>query len=815
LKTYEKNIWFLLTFISLAVAQHLPAQGTAFTYQGQLQNNGGPASGAYDFTFALFTTNDPATAQAVGGTLTNLDVGVTNGLFTTTLDFGPVFTGNAAWLAVGVRTNGGGGFNPLTPWQALTPTPYALYAPSAGAAASASLVAGSNIVGTLAAAQLPAGVLTNGAGSVNLTGVFTGDGTGLSNVTATALAPNNPGAATYQTNTYSTNSYPVNGTYTITVPPWGGQMVVKLWGAGGGYGADFANDKTSGGGGAFSQATLNVTPGETFALVVGQSGLDGAGLGENDGSGGVGASGYFGGSGAGGQASSLFQFTGSVYIMKAVAGGGGGGGIDYGGQAGQANGSGAGYATNATTTGLASLNLMGGDGTPGSTEIQASGGGGGGYGGGSGGNEGSQAGGGGSFGDITISGTNGVPGNSGDPNYLAGSAGAGQDGLGVVIFSPPPPFFAFSMPVQAPFFVGDGSQLTNLAAARLTGTVSWSSLPNSLVTNNATGVTLSGTFTGNGSGLTSLPATAALRTGGNTFSGNQIITNGSVGIGTTTPGTHAMLEVDGTRTGINALNYEYLYPGQVGVIQGTDPITTSIYAAGSIVGLEVFAFSDARIKNISGVFDSARDLATLMGIQITDYTYKDTVARGSRPQKKVIAQQVEQVYPQAVNRTTDVVPDIYRKAKIQDGWVYLDTDLKVGERVKLMGAQDAGVYEVLAVRPGAFRTAFRPVTDEVFVYGREVKDFHTVDYDAIAMLNVSATQELNRRVQAQAAELRVGEDKIAALAEANQNLEHELEEQKEQAGRLQAEFDQLQKVLAGLNRTGGANLTLNQGANAP
>ena len=744
--------------------------------------------------------------------MTNLDVAVTNGLFTTTLDFGPVFTGNAAWLAVGVRTNGGGGFNPLTPWQSLTPTPYAHYAPTAGAAASASWVAGSNIVGTLAAAQLPAGVLTNGAGSVTLTGVFTGDGSGLSNVTAAALAPNSPGADTYQTNASATNAYPVNGIYTITVPSWAGQMVVKLWGAGGGYGSDIVNDEISGGGGAFSQATLNVTPGETFVLVVGQSGLDGGGLGANDGSGGVGDSGYFGGSGVGGQASSLFQFTGSVYIMKAVAGGGGGGGFNYGGQAGQANGSGAGYAPNATTTGLASLNLMGGDGTPGSTEIQASGGGGGGYGGGSGGNEGSQAGGGGSYGDITMSGTNGVPGNSGDPNYLAGSAGAGQDGLGVVIFSPPPLFFAFSMPVHAPFFVGDGSQLTNLNAARLTGTVSWSSLPNSLVTNDATGVTLSGTFSGNGSGLTSLPATAALRTGGNTFSGNQIITNGSVGIGTTTPGTHAMLEVDGTRTGINALNYEYLYPGQVGVIQGTDPITTSIYAAGSIVGLEVFAFSDARIKNISGVSDSARDLATLMGIQITDYTYKDTVARGSRPQKKVIAQQVEQVYPQAVNRTTDVVPDIYQKAKIQDGWVELATDLKAGERVKLMGAQDAGVYEVLAVRPGAFRTAFRPATDEVFVYGREVRDFHTVDYDAIAMLNVSATQELTRRVQAQAAELRAGEDKIAALAEANQNLEHELEEQKEQAGRLQAEFDQLQKVLARLDRPVGTVLTLNQAA---
>ena len=35
----------------------------------------------------------------------------------------------------------------------------------------------------------------------------------------------------------------------------------------------------------------------------------------------------------------------------------------------------------------------------------------------------------------------------------------------------------------------------------------------------------------------------------------------------------------------------------------------------------------------------------------------------------------------------------------------------------------------------------------VFVYGREMDDFHTVDYDAISMLNVSATQEQQGRIE--------------------------------------------------------------------
>jgi hypothetical protein len=49
----------LLIALALLAAVNLQlstafAQGTAFTYQGQLQNNGSPASGTYNLTFTLF-----------------------------------------------------------------------------------------------------------------------------------------------------------------------------------------------------------------------------------------------------------------------------------------------------------------------------------------------------------------------------------------------------------------------------------------------------------------------------------------------------------------------------------------------------------------------------------------------------------------------------------------------------------------------------------------------------------------------------------------------------------------------------------------
>src|SRR6266478_2007660 len=67
------------------------AQGTAFTYQGVLNAGGNPVTGPYDFNFNLFLTDlggNPA-APAVPRTA----VGVTNGLFVTTIGFGDIFTG--------------------------------------------------------------------------------------------------------------------------------------------------------------------------------------------------------------------------------------------------------------------------------------------------------------------------------------------------------------------------------------------------------------------------------------------------------------------------------------------------------------------------------------------------------------------------------------------------------------------------------------------------------------------------------------------------------------------------------------------------
>ena len=98
------------------------AQGTAFTYQGRLNNSNSPVNGRYDLTFVLF--NAPSGGSAVAGPVATNGVAVSNGLFAVEIDFGSgIFNGTAYWLENGVRTNGVGGYTTLVPRQALSPAP--------------------------------------------------------------------------------------------------------------------------------------------------------------------------------------------------------------------------------------------------------------------------------------------------------------------------------------------------------------------------------------------------------------------------------------------------------------------------------------------------------------------------------------------------------------------------------------------------------------------------------------------------------------------------------------------------------------------
>jgi hypothetical protein len=128
-----KILSLLVIILCLGNFTPVPAQGTAFTYQGELTSGNGAANGNYDFIFSLYNVPTNGTALATVNNITN--VFVTNGYFIASIDFGPTIDAGSFWLDIQVRSHNGGveepHFNELTPRQPITPAPQAIYAENA------------------------------------------------------------------------------------------------------------------------------------------------------------------------------------------------------------------------------------------------------------------------------------------------------------------------------------------------------------------------------------------------------------------------------------------------------------------------------------------------------------------------------------------------------------------------------------------------------------------------------------------------------------------------------------------------------------
>ena len=202
---------------------------------------------------------------------------------------------------------------------------------------------------------------------------------------------------------------------------------------------------------------------------------------------------------------------------------------------------------------------------------------------------------------------------------------------------------------------------------------------------------------------------------------------------------------------------------------------------GRLVADRFSAISDARLKKITGASNGANDLAMLTKLQITDYVMKDDLSQKPRQNKKVIAQQVAEVFPQAVSTQEGAVPDLLTAVTAREGLVTLKKELPVavkkGDMLKVYAKNPKGgetssrVTKVAGVTKEGFQLEDK-LEGRVFLYGHQVNDLRSVDYEAIAMLNVSATQEIKKELDA---EVTKRDAEIKALRAENVTLRAALE----------------------------------------
>jgi hypothetical protein len=208
--------------------------------------------------------------------------------------------------------------------------------------------------------------------------------------------------------------------------------------------------------------------------------------------------------------------------------------------------------------------------------------------------------------------------------------------------------------------------------------------------------------------------------------------------------------------------------------------------------------SDRRIKtNIVDVPDNLA-LQQLRSIPCRYYEYIDKIERGSDQTIGFIAQEVKSIIPMAVSEQKEIIPDVYKK--INSTWTSVDdkfnmssSDLSNVSDVKYRfyvsnnsDYSDEKKIELIGNSDDTF--TFDVQYTNVFCYGSEVEDFHTLDKNKLFTVNFSATQEIDRIQQTHITE-------IASLKTENQEQQTKINTLETENQQQQTKINELTSII--------------------
>jgi len=251
-------------------------------------------------------------------------------------------------------------------------------------------------------------------------------------------------------------------------------------------------------------------------------------------------------------------------------------------------------------------------------------------------------------------------------------------------------------------------------------------------------------------------------------------------------------------SGANIEAISLLYPD---VLNISLRVSTNIWTSQTLV-----YNSDRRIKeNITEVPDDL-SLQKIRDISCCYYEYKDKISRGHSKTIGFIAQQVKEHMPMAISLQKLIIPNEMRSIENPQWSTLTDAsgnntykltipdleDVSGNTKYKFYVSNDPSGNDEkekeISMENDTKSFIFREQWNNVFLYGKEVDDFHTLDKQKLFALNFSATQEIDRIQQAEKTKL---EEQGTKLEEQGTKLEEQgtkLEEQGTKLGAAEAKI---------------------------
>jgi photosystem II stability/assembly factor-like uncharacterized protein/predicted acyltransferase (DUF342 family) len=185
-------------------------------------------------------------------------------------------------------------------------------------------------------------------------------------------------------------------------------------------------------------------------------------------------------------------------------------------------------------------------------------------------------------------------------------------------------------------------------------------------------------------------------------------------------------------------------------------VTGTIRATGQITGASFNATSDQRIKtnidNISGKFA----LDTLRNINPVSYHFIDD----SKQKSSIgfIAQQIQKSLENSVSKQTNYIPNIYENINIDNKTITLNekftTDISLCDypvKLKFKDLSNNTLYgtidKIIDSKTLVLTKQLDTSLNSLFLYGQEVDDFLSINYDSIFTVVTGAVKQLDTELQ--------------------------------------------------------------------
>ena len=177
-------------------------------------------------------------------------------------------------------------------------------------------------------------------------------------------------------------------------------------------------------------------------------------------------------------------------------------------------------------------------------------------------------------------------------------------------------------------------------------------------------------------------------------------------------------------------------------------ILISIRAATCIEGQGLLCYSDKRIKkNIKSL--SIKNLNKFLLIKPIKYKYIDYV-RSSNNQYGFIADDIEKIFPKLINKGNEYIPNIFERGRNNNNIITFDNSSNIildnNTKIKIISDidNDYKYYNISSnISSNQFIIDNNDInSSNIFIYGTEVNDYRSINYNDIFTMNVHATQNL-------------------------------------------------------------------------